>query len=65
MNYVEIVKCRTCHSERLLEVLDLGIQPLANALKANADNGNEPKYPLRLVQCAVCGLIQIDVNVSP
>ena len=65
MNYVQVTKCRTCYSQKLLEVLDLGIQPLANSLKEHSDDANEPKYPLRLVQCEDCSLIQIDINVAP
>ena len=65
MNYVQITKCRTCHSKNLLEILDLGFQPLANALKDNSSDKGEMKYPLRLVQCGDCSLVQIDVNVKP
>lgn len=65
MNYIQITKCRTCPSEDLLEVLDLGFQPLANALKDNSSDKGEFKYPLRLVQCSSCSLVQIDVNIKP
>ena len=65
MNYVQITKCRTCPSDKLLEILDLGLQPLANALRHNLGDKDESKYPLRLVQCGDCNLVQIDVNVKP
>lgn len=65
MNYVQLTKCRTCLSHKLLEILDLGFQPLANALKDNSSDKGEIKYPLRLVQCSDCSLVQIDVNVKP
>jgi hypothetical protein len=65
MNYVQITKCRTCFSDHLFEILDLGFQPLANALKDNSSDKGEKKYPLRLVQCGDCSLVQIDVNVKP
>lgn len=65
MNYVQITSCRTCSSDELLEILDLGLQPLANALKDDLGDKGESKYPLRLVQCGDCNLVQIDVNVKP
>jgi SAM-dependent methyltransferase len=65
MKYERVTKCRTCYSENLLRVLDLGDQPLANALKEKSNDTSEPKYPLNLVQCGICSLIQIDVNVAP
>ena len=65
MSFQQISKCRTCLSESLTLCLDLGKQPLANALRSTPDTGNEPKFPLRLVHCANCGLAQIDVNVEP
>jgi len=65
MNCVQVTKCRTCYSQKLLEILDLGMQPLANSLKERSSDINEQKYPLKLVQCQDCSLIQIDINVAP
>ena len=45
--------CDLCDSDDSLEqILDLGVQPLA-------ENGNGRFYPLALVKCANCGLIQL------
>lgn len=65
MSFQHISKCRTCLSESLTVCLDLGKQPLANALRSKPDTESEGKFPLRLVHCADCGLTQIDVNVEP
>jgi len=65
MSYSQVVSCRTCKSSRLREVLDLGNQPLANALTDEPQFATEPTYPLRLIQCSDCGLVQINVNVDP
>jgi len=46
-------------------ILDLGNQPLANSLRETSDNFQEQRYPLRLVHCGKCGLLQIDVTVDP
>lgn len=64
MSYVNILTCRTCDSNSLLEILNLGNQPLANGLREVAAD-LELSYPLRLVQCSECGLVQIDANVDP
>lgn len=65
MSFQQISHCRTCESESLTLCLDLGQQPLANALRSIPQTQNEPRFPLRLVHCGNCGLIQIDVNVEP
>jgi SAM-dependent methyltransferase len=58
--------CRSCGRPGLLPVLDLGQTPLANALlTAHEIAGNEEKFPLRLVRCPACTLVQITATVSP
>jgi hypothetical protein len=47
------------------EILDLGIQPLANNLREIADKSDEKKFPLILVRCKKCTSIQLSVNVNP
>jgi SAM-dependent methyltransferase len=47
-------------------VLDLGETPLANSLLSEADlDRPEPRYPLALVFCEGCSLVQITVSVPP
>lgn len=51
------VACRVC-AKQVTRLLDFGMQPLCNRfLKRPYDP--EPKYPLRLGQCAGCGLLQL------
>lgn len=58
--------CRSCRSKRLSPVLSLGRTPLANALVSSDRLGEtEPTYPLELVFCNDCALVQITVTVSP
>ncbi len=58
--------CRSCGSSHLLPAIDLGETPLANALRdpANADRP-ERRFPLRVVFCPVCSLVQITEVVPP
>ena len=59
-------KCRSCAADGLLTVLDLGPTPLANALPAaGGPGGPEPTYPLELVLCPACTLVQITETVPP
>ena len=59
-------KCRMCRSEKLVEFLNLGMQPLANSFLSNtAGADNEPMYPLRVMYCTVCNLCQLGEVVDP
>jgi hypothetical protein len=60
-----ISSCRICKSNNLQEILDLGIQPLANNLRSLADQNPEKKFPLILLRCSECTSIQLSVNVNP
>ena len=64
-DYEVITSCRICDSEDLHVVLDLGIQPLANALREIGDLSEEKKFPLILLRCRFCTSIQLSVNVNP
>lgn len=50
--------CGLCHSRDLIEVLDLGRQPISNRFLSDAADV-EALFPLTLVQCKTCGLVQI------
>lgn len=66
MQYGQIAICRSCGSSNLEVVLDLGMSPLADRLlTADQLQDPEPKYPLRLVFCHDCSLVQIDHTVAP
>lgn len=61
-----ISACRSCGNKNLIEVLSLGIMPLANAFIRSDELGEiEAKYPLELVFCPRCSLIQLSGTVSP
>ena len=58
--------CRSCGSTHSAEILDLGLQPLANNLLRQEDLSKpEPKFPLRLAVCQSCWLLQILDLVPP
>ncbi len=58
--------CRSCGSGSLEKVLSLGHTPLANAL-LTAEQIGEPEetFPLDLVFCSDCSLVQITETVPP
>jgi SAM-dependent methyltransferase len=59
-------RCRSCGHNNLNTILSLGHTPLANALlRADQLDLPEPKYPLDLVVCPSCSLVQITETVSP
>ena len=59
-------KCRSCGQGASQLVLDLGLQPLANNLLRPEDLGKpEPKFPLRLLVCTECWLMQIADLIPP
>jgi hypothetical protein len=58
--------CRSCGEVRLKGVLTLGQLPLANRLLTQDElNADEPSYPLDLVLCPSCSLVQITETVPP
>ncbi len=62
-----ITACRSCGSTDLQLFLAMGSQPLANALLDPAAPlaEKEETYPLDVVFCGRCTLVQITENVSP
>ena len=61
-----ITTCRACGAPTLEPVLSLGKTPLANALLTEADlDKPEPSFPLELVFCSTCTLVQITEEVPP
>ncbi len=58
--------CRACGAKTLLPVLSLGETPLANALLTEAQLSQaEERFPLEVVFCAECALLQLRHSVSP
>ncbi len=59
-------QCRSCASCSAEEVIDLGKQPLANNFLRPEDlELHEPRFPLRLVVCTECWMLQITDLVPP
>ena len=57
------MKCRSCRSEKLELILDLGKQPWCNDFLTKERVGKEEVHPLRLFRCEECELLQIDQTV--
>lgn len=58
--------CRSCGATDLCDVLSLGRMPLANALRTREQlTLPEPRFPLDLVFCRSCALLQITETVPP
>ena len=64
-SYKLITKCRICNSSKIDSVLNLGNQPLANALREIEDFTEEIYVPLEIVRCDNCTTVQLSVNVDP
>lgn len=58
--------CRSCGKKDLFPILSLGYMPLANALLTQEQlSQTEEVFPLDLVFCTRCTLVQITETVSP
>jgi SAM-dependent methyltransferase len=58
--------CRSCGASALAPILSLGDVPLANAIRSSDQLGTpEPRFPLDLVFCRSCSLVQITETVPP
>jgi len=56
--------CRACQGKRLSQILDLGEMPLANDFVEPGKPG-AGKFPLQLMLCETCSLVQLGHVVSP
>lgn len=63
-DFTLLKKCRICHSNNIAIVLDLGSTPLANSFITKPDQV-EKRFPLDLVFCNECGLVQLGHIVNP
>jgi 2-polyprenyl-3-methyl-5-hydroxy-6-metoxy-1,4-benzoquinol methylase len=55
----DIDHCGSCGNKNLDMILDLGAQPLAERM------GSDAVYPLVLVQCTNCSLLQLSYQIDP
>src|SRR5246127_3260319 len=61
---MRITKCRSCGCDDLRIILDLGSQPIANALLSEEELSRpEAKYPLAVAFCPACALLQVTETV--
>lgn len=61
-----ITRCRACGSDQLEQILAFGDSPLADVLLSETDLANEdPRYPLDVVFCETCALVQLSETVPP
>jgi SAM-dependent methyltransferase len=66
MKFATAKACRACGANSLTPILSLGSSPLANALMGPENRGRpEPHYPLEVLRCAACSLIQLSISVAP
>lgn len=64
-NYI-INNCRFCDSWcSLYTVLDLGSVPLAGSFPVEKDLEKEQCYPLSLILCSCCNLVQVNTYIKP
>ena len=61
--YENIQKCRVSGSSNLITILELGKQPLANALKKSPDEIKD-KFPLTLMYCPESSLVQLRETID-
>lgn len=57
-----ITSCRSCSSQNLVDILDLGAQPLANDFLSDPDSVQQC-YPLSVAFCRDCSLLQLKQTV--
>lgn len=55
--------CKSCKSENIDTILDLGEHPWCNHFLSKDEIGKEPLYPLVLTQCNDCNLLQLNYVV--
>ena len=56
----EVHHCRLCAGELSAVVLSLGDQPISNRLpRIGEDSSGAPVFPLAVVRCLACGLVQL------
>ena len=64
--YQTIDCCRSCGGSQLTEILSLGNLPLADGLLASAaEMQQELRFPLNVVFCRNCSLVQLKETVAP
>lgn len=61
-----ITNCQVCSSDQLDSVIFLGFHPPVNDFKEiGSTAGEQSTFPLELLRCGVCSLVQIGSDVDP
>ena len=63
--FKNVKKCRFCESNLIVDVLDLGNQPLANGLLKKIKKKIQKKNFLKMIICKSCKLLQLSCTVKP
>src|SRR4051812_45160419 len=64
--YRDTEGCRACGSRDRVEILALGEMPLSNGLLSQDQLSQpEPRFPLTVLFCRACSLVQIRETVAP
>ena len=56
-------KCKSCGNTNLISILNLGNQPWCNNFLKKDELGKEQVYPLELMFCETCELLQLSYTV--
>jgi len=63
--YKKRISCASCGKGHFQKILDLGIVPLAGYFPTKDQLRGESKYPLKLLLCNDCKLVQTDSVINP
>ncbi len=64
--YGHVHKCQICGNNKLVKILNLGHQPIVQNYRTEEQlHEEEVTYPLCLVRCEKCELLQLDYVVDP
>lgn len=58
------MKCRVCSKKKFKQIIDLGNQPWGNDFLKKSMVGKEKFYPLKLLYCENCQLVQLNYTVK-
>jgi len=61
-----VTHCQVCDSQNLKSILFVGFIPPVNTMPVVGTLAEEqPAYPLEMIRCSDCGLVQIGLEVAP
>ena len=64
-NSVKRNKCESCGNDRFNTIFDFGEIPLAGSFLLEKDRHNINSYPLAIIMCPDCKLVQTDTLIEP